>query len=145
MIAGLTLAALGAYITSTATDWDILASDGPGPGFFPMVYGVIMFGASLVLIVSAYRRPAEDDEPVDWAGVGRALGAWSSLVFMIPIMKNFGFAIAFAALLVFFGRVVFKASWRLTLICAVLVPLGFQILFPTLLQVQLPVGLLTGF
>lgn len=145
VVAGLLLAALGVYVTITATFWPILNAEGPGPGFFPIIYGVAMIVGSLALIVVAFRRRPAHDDPVDWAGVGRALAAWGSLVLMIPIMKYFGFAIAFAALILFFGRVTFRSSWRMTALFAVLVPLGFQLLFPTLLKVQLPVGVWTGF
>lgn len=146
VVAGVLLAALGVYITTTATSWPILDAQGPGPGFFPIFYGVAMIAGSLLLIVFAFMGRSEADaEPVDWAGMGRALASWGSLVVMIPILKYFGFAIAFAALILFFGRVIFQSSWRLTIVSAVLIPLGFLVLFPTLLKVQLPVGIWTGF
>ena len=45
---GLALAALGAYIVFRARGWDYLTPEGPGPGFFPLWYGVAMLGLSMV-------------------------------------------------------------------------------------------------
>ena len=50
VIAGGLTAALGVYITMTAMSWEIMGPDGPGPGFFPVGYGVALVALSLVLI-----------------------------------------------------------------------------------------------
>ena len=44
---GLALAALGAYIVVQARGWDYLTEDGPGPGFFPLWYGIGILACSL--------------------------------------------------------------------------------------------------
>ena len=36
------LAALGVYIFMEAREWTYLGDDGPGPGFFPIWYGIAM-------------------------------------------------------------------------------------------------------
>ena len=53
---GLALAALGAYVVTTAYRWDYMTEEGPGAGFFPMWYGGLMLALSLVL--AATGRPA---------------------------------------------------------------------------------------
>jgi putative tricarboxylic transport membrane protein len=48
---GLVLGGLGAYIIVTASQWEYLGQDGPGPGFFPLWYGIAMSALSLLLVV----------------------------------------------------------------------------------------------
>lgn len=147
VIAGALLAALGVYVVLGARQWTFLAPDGPGPGFFPLCYGVLLVGGSLALVLSGLKRRADASaaERTDWAGVARALGMWAMFALMIPAMTYLGFAAALALIIVFFLRVVFPQSWSFTLIAAVLTPIGFLLIFPMMLQVQLPVGQWTGF
>lgn len=146
VISGAVLAALGTYITTTARHWTLLGVDGPGPGFFPMCYGIILLGGSLGLVaMGLMRRTGQDEEPVDWTSIANAFGVWLMFALMIPIMKYLGFLIAFGLLIAFFLRVIYPHSWRFALLSAVLTPLGFFLIFPTLLHVELPVGQWTGF
>ncbi|BCJ89645.1 hypothetical protein IZ6_03800 [Terrihabitans soli] len=146
VISGALLAALGAYITLASDQWTIMAHDGPGPGFFPLIYGVILLVGSLALVLMGlFKGPAPREEPLDWAGIRKALGIWLVFALMIPVMKYFGFLIALAILIFFFLRAIYP--WRLvpSIIASVLTPIGFFIIFPTLLHVELPVGAWTGF
>jgi putative tricarboxylic transport membrane protein len=146
VISGVLLAALGAYIAVTADQWTILAHDGPGPGFFPLIYGVVLLTGSLALVLMGLFKPAAArEEPLDWPGIRKALGVWAVFALMIPIMKYFGFLIALGILILFFLRLIYP--WRLvpSLLASVLTPIGFFLIFPTLLHVELPVGAWTGF
>jgi putative tricarboxylic transport membrane protein len=75
---GLALGGLGAYIVFEASRWEYLGPDGPGPGFFPLWYGIAMAGLSLVLVVSSTLQ--REAEAIDWRGAGRAFGAWGALL-----------------------------------------------------------------
>jgi putative tricarboxylic transport membrane protein len=146
VISGALLAALGAYVTVTADQWTILTHEGPGPGFFPLCYGVILLVGSLALILMGLiKGPAAREEPLDWAGIRKALGVWAVFALTIPVMKYFGFLIALGILILFFLRTIYP--WRPvpSIVASVLTPLGFFIIFPTLLHVELPVGAWTGF
>lgn len=147
VVSGALLAALGAYITVTADQWVILGHDGPGPGFFPLFYGVILLLGSLALIVVGLfkQQPAAKAEPTDWVGIRKALGVWVVFALMVPMMKYFGFLLALFVLILFFLRAIYPWRWRGALLASVLTPIGFFIIFPTLLHVGLPVGLWTGF
>jgi putative tricarboxylic transport membrane protein len=145
VISGAALAVLGTYIVLAAREWTFLGHDGPGPGFFPEFYGIGLIVGSLMLVVQGLRKRTVEGEPIHWGGIALALGVWLVFVLMLPVMKYLGFPIALAILIVFFLQVVFKRSWRFTILAAVLTPIGFVIIFPTLLQVQLPVGQWTGF
>jgi hypothetical protein len=70
IIAGALTAALGTYITVTASRWDVMGPEGPGPGFFPIGYGIALIILSLILIFQRFTaaRHTEEDRPFDWAG-----------------------------------------------------------------------------
>src|SRR5258708_30393148 len=70
---GLALAALGAYIVAQARGWDYATEDGPGPGFFPLWYGLGILACSVYLVFFG------KDSPSDWRGAGRALATWAVL------------------------------------------------------------------
>jgi putative tricarboxylic transport membrane protein len=145
-IAGGLVGALGVYVVLTASGWTLLDVDGPGPGFFPLIYGIGMVVGSLALAVGGLRRrPAPEPQRADSAGTYRALGLWAAFVLMVVLMEFVGFAVAFGLVIVFFCRAIFHRSPAFTLASAVLAPIGFHLVFSTLLGVHLPVGRLTGF
>jgi putative tricarboxylic transport membrane protein len=72
---GLALAALATYIILQARQWEYLGPDGPGPGFFPLWYGIAMAALSGVLVVSSMWRE-KDTGRVKWQKIGRALAVW---------------------------------------------------------------------
>jgi putative tricarboxylic transport membrane protein len=48
---GAAFLALGVYVAQGALNWAVYGHDGPGPGFFPLLYGSLMifFGGALAL------------------------------------------------------------------------------------------------
>jgi putative tricarboxylic transport membrane protein len=148
IIAGLALAALGSYVATASLKWEIMGRSGPGPGFFPLGYGVLMVVLSLVLVIRAVlgRGPkAGEVAPVDWRGVAVALTLWAGFAATIPLMKYLGFFVTFALLMFFVGRVIFARPVPHVLAGAVGAPLIFFAVFSYGLQLRLPVGSLTGF
>ena len=57
---GLALGGLGAYVVVQASRWEYLGADGPGPGFFPLWYGIAMVALSLALVFFSVTRPSPD-------------------------------------------------------------------------------------
>jgi hypothetical protein len=89
VISGAVLAALGVFILSQALQWNLIGPDGPGPGFFPVGYGVLMTGLSLYLVVkSAVKPDPAARTAVDWSGTGRALGTWGLFAGSIALMDS---------------------------------------------------------
>lgn len=129
---GLALAALGGYIVNEARGWEYMTSEGPGPGFFPLWYGIAMLGLSLYLVF------APSDTRVDWRGTGRALATWAAFAVSVAVLKWAGFVISFAALVFFMIAVMYRRS----ALTAALVALGtagaFYLVFPLALGVALP-------
>ena len=138
---GLALAALGAYIVVQAWQWEYLGDDGPGPGFFPLWYGIAMLVLSGALVISsASRAPAAGSGGVDWRRIGRALAAWAALAVSVALFKLLGFVLSFAALTLFIVAVLFRRRLAVAAAVAASMAAGFYLLFPLALGVQLPVG-----
>jgi putative tricarboxylic transport membrane protein len=141
LISGAVLAALGTYIFLQARAWDYYTADGPGPGFFPSWYGVVMVVLSLALIVVRLRsdRPAIS---VDWPAAARALSTWAAFALSVALMGTLGFLLSFALLTFFVVTVVFKRPPLTAGATAVLTALGFYAIFPFALSIELPTGVL---
>jgi putative tricarboxylic transport membrane protein len=132
---GLALAALAAYIVVQASGWEYTGQDGPGPGFFPLWYGIAMAVLSLALVISSALR---EPERVDWRGIGRAFALWLALAISVVLLKLVGFVIAFAALSFFVVAVMYRRRLRVAAVVALGLAAGFYVLFPLALGVALP-------
>jgi len=133
---GLALAALAGYIIVQASGWDYMGPDGPGPGFFPLWYGVAMAALSFALVVFSLRRGG--GERVDWRGAGRAFLVWLALALSVAAFKLVGFVIGFAALSFFMVAVMYRRPLPVAAAVAAGLAAGFYVLFPLLLGVNLP-------
>lgn len=129
---GLALAALGGYIVYEARGWEYLGADGPGPGFFPLWYGIAILALSALLVVS------NRAETVEWHGAARALATWAVFAAAVALMKLAGFAIGFALLTFFIVAVMYRRPPALAAAVAVALAAGFYVVFPLALGVRLP-------
>ena len=136
---GLALAALAAYIILQARQWEYLGPDGPGPGFFPLWYGIAMAALSGVLVVSSVWRE-KDTVRVEWREIGRALAVWLALAVSVAALKPLGFVASFAALTFFIAAVMYRRPLALAAAVAAASAAAFYVLFPLALGVPLPAG-----
>lgn len=154
LVSGAVLAGLGLYIVVQARRWEYLGPDGPGPGFFPLWYGVVMLGLAVILIGKSVVRQAAAPERreaaperraaapgVDVREIGRALAAWAGLAVCGALLPILGFAIAFALLTFFVTAVMYRWPLGSALAVAIGSALAFYLLFPVALGVALPKGL----
>src|SRR3989442_12307697 len=126
---GVALAALGLYIIVQARQWEYLGPEGPGPGFFPLWYGVAMLGFSALLIVSNLRRGYSRGNAIDWTKLGRALSTWFALAVSVALFKPLGFVISFALLTYFIVAVVYRRPLATPALVAGCRPPGVFFLF----------------
>ncbi|MGG5818568.1 tripartite tricarboxylate transporter TctB family protein [Falsiroseomonas sp. HW251] len=136
---GLALAALGSFVTWRSLDWELLGEDGPGPGFFPLGYGVLMVGLSLLLVVRAVMRPAPGGE-ADWTGHARALLTWAAFAGTAFAMQWVGFFAGFAILSAFVAAFVFRRGLTQSVLVGLACAAGFWLVFDALMSVGLPTG-----
>lgn len=147
------LTGLGGYIVLEASRWDYMAPDGPGPGFFPMWYGIALVvlslfvvGARLSRIVQQGRDPAAAGARNPAAAAARrreiyhALGVWLAFTISIALLQVLGFLVAFGLLTLFIVSLIYRRPWKVSIAVAVLTSLGFYLAFPLALGVTLPVG-----
>ena len=129
---GLVLAALGGYIVFRAQGWDYMTPEGPGPGFFPLWYGIAILALSLYLAASpALAR-------VDWTGSGRAFATWAAIAACVAALKWLGFVVAFAALTFFLVAVMYRKPMTTAAMVAIGIAAAFYVVFPLALGVALP-------
>jgi putative tricarboxylic transport membrane protein len=138
---GLALAALATYIILQARQWEYLGPDGPGPGFFPLWYGIAMAALSGVLVVSSMWRE-KDTGRVEWQKIGRALAVWLALAVSVAALKPLGFVVSFAALTFFIVACMYRRPLALAAAVAAASATAFHVLFPLALGVPLPAGVL---
>ena len=143
LMSGAALAVLAAYIIQASSQWTLFGPEGPGPGFFPLGYGVLMLGCSLALIVMALMRkaasaPEEAAEPADTTA---AMITWGALAASIPLMWLLGFVVGFGLVVFFIVRFVFDRGLVGSLVTAAAVVLTLHLVFAVLLGSPLPVGL----
>ena len=147
------LGGLGGYIVMEASRWDYMAPDGPGPGFFPIWYGVAIIALSLVVVGSRILRIVQGrgqggagkaSSPADAARkrseIYHALAVWGAFTVSIALLKVLGFMIALGLLTLFLVAIIYRRPWKVAIAVAVGNSLGFYLVFPLALSVALPVG-----
>lgn len=140
-MSGAVLAGLGIFIIVEARGWEYLGPDGPGPGFFPLWYGVCMVALSLFLAAMGFAQSASGSaKAVEWREVGRALAAWAGLALCLGLLKVLGFLLAFGLFTFFLVAVMYRRPLGVALAVAAGMSAGFYLLFPLALNVGLPVG-----
>ena len=145
---GLALAGLGTYVILAARRLEYLGPNGPGPGFFPLWYGIAMVVLSLGLAVSSVtrRRVARpsgerDGEPsIEWPKIGRALATWLACVATVAASTIVGLVTSLGLLTFFIVAVVFRRRLGVAAIVALSLALAFYVVFPLALGVSVPTG-----
>jgi putative tricarboxylic transport membrane protein len=140
VVSGAVLAALGAFIVSEAWQWPYGSEEGPGPGFFPLWYGIVMVVLSLFLVAKSLLPAATAGKGTDWTGIGRALGVWAAFAGSIALMNVLGFLTALALLTLFIVAMMYGRPLKVALAVAVGNAAGFYLVFALGLQLNLPVG-----
>ena len=133
---GLALGGLGVFIITQASRWEYLGNDGPGPGFFPLWYGIAMTSLSLVLIFSSIRR--KENQAIDWTGAGRAFATWAAFALAAAALKWAGFVVCFAGLIFLVVGVFYGGPLMVGGVGARPPTAGFYVVFPLALGVKLP-------
>lgn len=139
---GSVLGALGVYVVAQSAQWEYLGPDGPGPGFFPLWYGMALAVLSLALVVAAVKRRRWGERRTRWREIGRALGAWSAFAAAAALLPVLGFMVSFALLTAFIVCVRYGRPVITGVAAGVLGAAAFYLVFPLGLEVVLPVGVL---
>lgn len=127
------------------TMWDRY---GPGPGFFPLVLGVLFSGLSLLLLAATMLRNVKADDEITASDtlklsvIGRTV-AYVALLFCFYLFFN-GLGFLLTILLFMIGTLLLlgKRSLTFTLSLSILSSVMVYLVFVRLLGVPLPGGIL---
>ena len=119
--------------------------NGPGPGFFPAVIGVLFSSLSAALFVTASRRKRPSEKGSFWKQEGswvKILPSLLSLLFYLAFLDFLGYLLTTSLFISFLLKFVGKKGWRASILMAVIVSLGSYAMFRMGLGVLLPKGLI---
>lgn len=140
VVSGAVLAGLGVFIIAESRGWQYLGVDGPGPGFFPIWYGIAMVALSVVLVATSLKQAAAGAAPPIVRELGRVLAAWAGLAICVGLLKVLGFLLAFGLFTFFLVAVMYRRPLVTAMAVSVGSALGFYLIFPLALNVALPTG-----
>ena len=130
-----------AVITARRTGIGILTN--PGPGFLPLVGGLLMILLSLIIFIQAFSREAKEAEK-GWIKIGnwRIWLVTVCLFFYAFSLNRLGFVIGTFLLLVFIFQLIERKSWLWATFTAAATIFAVYMVFYVWLQIQLPRGFL---
>jgi putative tricarboxylic transport membrane protein len=99
-----------------------------------LALATLLVGASLAM------RDAAPGRPVNWREVGRTFAAWAALALCVGLLKVLGFVLAFGLFTFFLVSIMYRRPLRSAFAVAVGVSVGFYLIFPLALNVELPIG-----
>ncbi len=114
----------------------------PQPGFFPFLAGGILVVLSTILLVRAFSGRGEEAEPFGelWRPAILAIG----LFLYSLLLDSMGYIIATIILSMVVLRVLDTKAWLKLVAISLILSVGTYFLFDRLLDVPLPLGILTG-
>ncbi len=139
--AGIVLLVVGILIAKGAMRYEFGSFDNPGAGFVPLFSGLAIVGFSAITLGQTLRRgwrPLRDL----WQGAKWHRPAVATIILIIysVFLRDLGFLIATALLMLYLFRVLKPSSWKETVVAAMATTLGFYLVFQVWLEAQLPRG-----
>jgi putative tricarboxylic transport membrane protein len=147
LVSSLFFLAVGGLFSIGSFNYSIWDQYGPGPGFFPLLLGIIFSILSLLLIVSRLMKKHKGDEPVESDSLNFRIIRKTViyLVFLFCfyfLLDRLGYLLTLfffmMGVLILFGRNSIKFSLSLSALTSILT----YLIFVRLLGVQLPGGIL---
>ena len=132
-----------AYTATAAWRYTYWTATGPGSGFFPFWLGLVLAALSMLLLVSAVRRP---DPGPRWMPTGHGAARFVVVVLVtalfIALMPLLGMVLGTAVFLGVLLRMLEGHSWRATVAVAVGAAVANWAIFVLWLKIPFPVGVL---
>jgi putative tricarboxylic transport membrane protein len=131
---------LGAAAASYAWTLGVIGPSGPDSGLFPLIAGLIILGAGLILLFQRSGYACAPDFPRGAAlwRVGGVIGGLALMAFGVPYL---GFAITGAITMLILLRTVEQSSWLVSILLAILSVAAVMWLFGRILGMPLPRGM----
>jgi hypothetical protein len=116
----------------------------PGPGFVPLILGILLIFFSIILLGKSKKCDAGPSAPFDSTS-----GRWKKVAYTVLILilaafvvERIGYLFTIFLLVALLMRGVEPQSWRTTLLTAFFSTLGIYLVFDLLLKQPLPRGFL---
>lgn len=146
-IAGLFFTIVGAAFAWGSATYDVGTAARMGPGYFPMMLGIMLALLGVVITFRGARSKVPDGDPVGamaWRPLIFILGAniaFGALLTGVPSLgiPAMGMLVAIPALVLIASFARKGASWRESVILAVVLTAGSYLAFVKLLNLQFPV------
>lgn len=145
MLFGIAFLMLGVYVSVQAFSWKVYAHDGPGPGFFPLVYGGAMALLGFLLAAREVITPTASSEDGEPTNPVLAVATLAALALSVPLMSILGFVVGFGITLFLLIRFIFGEPLLKSAIIATAIVTVLHVGFVMLLQASLPAGKFWGF
>lgn len=144
LIGGLFFLGVGILFAVYSRSVDIGTMEELGPGFLPLLAGILLSIMSTILIVKALFKKHEVGEPFfpecdSWK---RVVMVVSSLFAYNLLLQPLGFILVTFLFVAFLVKCIFPQTWLRTFATATLSTAGAQIIFVKLLEINFPKGLL---
>ncbi len=144
---GLMFTIVGITFAIGATNFTVGEASRMGPGYFPLMLGILLALLGLLITVLSFRSKAPDGDPVGaiaWRPLGFVLGAnlaFGALLVGLPSIgfPAFGLIVAIYALVIIAGMARPNYSIKEALILATLLCVGSYVGFVYMLNLQFPV------
>jgi hypothetical protein len=137
---------MGIILAVWSTEYKVGNLTEPGPGFLPLLLGLLLILASLALLIRAKKslHMVQTSSP-SLTGEGWKKVAYTVLVLVgtAVFFEKIGYLLTFFLLIILLMRgAAGRQSWKMTLLVAFFSVLGVYLVFVMLLGQQLPRGLL---
>lgn len=146
-LSGLMFTLVGITFAIGATNFTVGNAARMGPGYFPLLLGIVLTGLGILVTVQSFKSTATDGDPVGslaWRPLGFIIGAnlaFGILLVGVPALgiPAFGLIIATYALVIIAGYARPHCSLKESVILATILAVGSYGAFVYALNLQFPV------
>jgi len=145
LIGGLFWFGMGLLLSLWATRYQIGSLIEPGPGFLPLVLGLLLILLSFILLARGIMSSrVSERKPTPFLLAGWKKGAYTVVILLLGafFFERIGYLLTFFLLVLFLMRGAGAQSWKRTVLVAFCSALGVYLVFVRLLEQPLPRGLL---
>lgn len=146
-LSGLMFSTVGIAFTVGAREYEVGTAARMGPGYFPMMLGILLTALGLIITIQSFRKGGEDGDPIGsiaWRPLGFVLGAnliFGALLVGVPALgiPAFGLIVALYALVIVAGFAQPGGKITHSLVLATILAVGSYGAFVYMLNLQFPV------
>jgi hypothetical protein len=141
-VAAVVFLLLGGYVAMVGWTLGVGTLQKPGPGFQPLVLGVLFLGLAATYLAAACRGPRAAAAPWPLEQWKRPLSASGAILFFWLCLTWLGFPVTTLVFLLFWLWVIEGESWKRIVLVSVSATVCLYLVFTVVLRIRLPLGTL---